>query len=161
MKTRSKRDALQTSQCIYSIPCECGRSYIGETGRPIAVRLREHRRNLQEDLLVKSKLVQHAYEEGQRVGWDDARVLEIESNSRYRKYKELAQYCVLNQPDQPTRSGHFSSLDPRLPEHKDVPYDLKSLPRLLQGFSLECSVVSQQMSLAVVIVRVHIFFNHY
>jgi hypothetical protein len=33
-------------------------------------------------LLEKSKLAQHAYEEGHRVGWDDARVLEIESKSK-------------------------------------------------------------------------------
>jgi hypothetical protein len=39
MKTR---DPQQTAQCVYSIPCECGRSYIGETGRPLTVRLREN-----------------------------------------------------------------------------------------------------------------------
>jgi hypothetical protein len=49
------------------------------------VRIRGHRLNLQEGLLEKSKLAQHAYEEGHRVGWDDARILEIESNGRYRK----------------------------------------------------------------------------
>jgi predicted GIY-YIG superfamily endonuclease len=87
MKTRPERDPLQMAQWIYSIPCECGRSYIGETGRPLAVRLREHRHNLQQGLLEKSKLAQHAYEEGHRIRWDDARILEIESNSRYRKYK--------------------------------------------------------------------------
>jgi hypothetical protein len=63
MKTRPERDQLQTAQCIYSIPCESGRSYIGETGRPLAVRLREHRHNLQQGLLEKSKFAQHAYEE--------------------------------------------------------------------------------------------------
>jgi hypothetical protein len=36
-------------------------------------------------LIEKSKLAQHAYEEGHRVSWDEARILEIESNSRYRK----------------------------------------------------------------------------
>jgi hypothetical protein len=50
--------------------------------------LREHRHNLKEGHLEKSKLAQHAFEEGQRVNWDEARILEIESNSRYRKYKE-------------------------------------------------------------------------
>jgi hypothetical protein len=90
MKTRPERDPLQRAQCIYSIPCECGRRYIGETSRPLAVRLHEHRHNLQQSLLEKLKLAQHAYEESHRVGWDDARVLEIESNSRYRKYKESA-----------------------------------------------------------------------
>jgi hypothetical protein len=50
--------------------------------------LREYRYNLQQGHLGKSKLAQYAYEESHRVGWDDARILEIESNSRYRKYKE-------------------------------------------------------------------------
>jgi hypothetical protein len=38
----------------------------------------------QQGLLEKSKLPQNAYEKGHRVGWDDARILEIGSNSRYR-----------------------------------------------------------------------------
>jgi hypothetical protein len=84
MKTRLEIVPQQMAQCIHSIPCECGRSYNGETDRPLAVRLREHRHNLYQGLLEKSKLAQHAYEEGHRVDWGDARILEIESNSRYR-----------------------------------------------------------------------------
>jgi predicted GIY-YIG superfamily endonuclease len=68
MKTRPERDPQRTAQCICSIPCEYGRMYIGETGRPLAVRLREHRHNLKESLLEKSKLAQNAYEEGHNVG---------------------------------------------------------------------------------------------
>jgi hypothetical protein len=45
---------------------------------------------ISEGHIEKSKLAQHAYEEGHRVIWDEARKLEIESNSRYRKYKESA-----------------------------------------------------------------------
>jgi hypothetical protein len=48
--------------------------------------------------LEKSKLAQHAHEEGHRIGWDDARILEIESNSRYRKYKESAHMACLTNP---------------------------------------------------------------
>jgi predicted GIY-YIG superfamily endonuclease len=70
MKTRLERDQQQMSQGVYRIPCECGKSYIGKTGRPLAMRLREHRYNLKE---------------GHRVSRDETRILEIESNSRYRK----------------------------------------------------------------------------
>jgi hypothetical protein len=64
---------------------------------------REHKHNLKEGLLEKSKLAQHAYEEGHRVGWDEARVLEIETNSRYRKYKESAHMvCLTNPISQPS-----------------------------------------------------------
>jgi predicted GIY-YIG superfamily endonuclease len=90
MKDKLERDLQWTAQCIYYIPCECGRSYIGETGRPLAMRLSEHKHSLKEDFLEKSKLAQHAYEEGHRVGWKEARILETASSSRYRKCKELA-----------------------------------------------------------------------
>jgi hypothetical protein len=98
IKTRPERDLQQMAQCICSTPCECGKSCIGETGRPLAMRLHEHRHNLKEGLLEKSKLPQLAYEEGHRVGWDEARILEIESNSRYRKYKESAHLACLTHP---------------------------------------------------------------
>jgi hypothetical protein len=74
------------------------------------MQLLEHRHNLKEGLLEKSKLAQHAHEEGHRVGWDDARILEIESISRYRKYKESAHMAYLT--NQPTQFGHFFYLDP-------------------------------------------------
>jgi predicted GIY-YIG superfamily endonuclease len=77
MKTRPERYPQQRAQCVYSIPCESGRSYIGETGRPSSVRLREHRHNPEQSFLEKSKLGQRVYKEGHRVGWDDARILEI------------------------------------------------------------------------------------
>jgi hypothetical protein len=97
MKTRPKRNPQHMAECIYSIPSECGRSYIGETGRLLAVRLREHRHNSQQRLIEKSKLAQHSYEEGHRVGCDVATILEITSNSRYRKYNESAHMeCFTN-----------------------------------------------------------------
>jgi hypothetical protein len=55
MKTGPVRDAQQTKQCVYSIPCDCSRCYIGERGRPL------HKYNLTQCLLEKSKLAQRAY----------------------------------------------------------------------------------------------------
>jgi hypothetical protein len=57
------------------------------------VNVRKH--SLQEGLLEKSKQAQHAYEEGRSVGWDEARILDIESNSRYVKYKESTHIACL------------------------------------------------------------------
>jgi hypothetical protein len=90
MKTNPERNPLQAAQCTYSIPCECARSYVGETGRPLAVRHRERRHNLQHDPLQKSKLTEHAYDEVHRVVSDEVKILKIESYSRYRKYEELS-----------------------------------------------------------------------
>jgi hypothetical protein len=98
MKTRPERDPQQMAQCIYSIPCECGRSYIGQTGRPLDLRIREHRYNLTEGILEKFKLAQHAYEECHRVGWVKARILGIESNCRYRKQRQSARTAFSSNP---------------------------------------------------------------
>jgi hypothetical protein len=90
MKTIPDRYLLQTRHCIYSIPYECGRCYIGETGRPLGVCLKEHQYNLKQGLLDKSKLAQHAYEGGHRVCWKEATVLQVEANIIWRIYKEAA-----------------------------------------------------------------------
>jgi hypothetical protein len=46
MRTRPMSDPQLTAQCIYKIPCECGRIYVGETGRPLSVRIGEHKFSL-------------------------------------------------------------------------------------------------------------------
>jgi hypothetical protein len=67
------------------------------------VRIGEHRHNLKLGLLETSKLAQHAYEEDHRVVWDRARVLDVENNSRFRKYKESAHMaCSTNPISQPS-----------------------------------------------------------
>jgi hypothetical protein len=53
--------------------------------------------------LSRPQVAQHTYEEGHRISWDEARVLEVESNSRYRKYKESAHMaCSTNPTSQPS-----------------------------------------------------------
>jgi hypothetical protein len=78
MKSSLESDQHQRIQCA----CECGRRNIGETGRPLAVRFIERRRNFKESLLEKLKLAQHATKECYRVIWEGARIWGIESNSR-------------------------------------------------------------------------------
>jgi hypothetical protein len=53
----------------------------------------ENIHNFKEDLLEKSKFAYYAYEECYKVIWDQARILEIVSNSTYWKYKESAIWC--------------------------------------------------------------------
>jgi hypothetical protein len=47
MRTRPIGAPQRISDCIYSIPHECGRNYRAEINRPLAVRLRDHRLHLE------------------------------------------------------------------------------------------------------------------
>jgi hypothetical protein len=98
MRTRPMSDPQLTAQCIYNIPCECGRSYVGETGRQLSVRIGEHKFNLKNGLLDKSNLAQHAFEEAHQISWNEAKILQIEVNSRQRKYKQSAHMACMENP---------------------------------------------------------------
>lgn len=84
--------------CVYTIPCQCGKSYTGETGRPWAVRLGEQRQNVEEGHLERSRLAQHSFEKNHCIVWKEAKILEVEINSVYRKYKEATYLSCLQNP---------------------------------------------------------------
>ena len=45
--------------CVYSIPCSCGKIYKVETGRPLKIRLEEHRKAVVRGEIEKSGMVDH------------------------------------------------------------------------------------------------------
>jgi hypothetical protein len=98
MRTRPTNDPQVTARCIYNIPCECGRSYVGESSRPLSVRIGEHKVNLKNGLLDKSKLAQHAFEEGHQISCNEAKILQIEVNNRETVYKESAHMTCMEIP---------------------------------------------------------------
>jgi hypothetical protein len=49
-------------------------------------------------LLEKSELAQHAYEEGHKICWNEAKVLKIEPNTTCRKYKESTHVSLIGHP---------------------------------------------------------------
>jgi hypothetical protein len=48
-------------------------------------------------LLEESKLAQHAYKEDHKICWNEAKVLHIEANTTYRKYKKPAHMSLVDQ----------------------------------------------------------------
>jgi hypothetical protein len=61
MKTGPVRDAQQTKQCVYNIPCDLGRCYNSETSRPLEVCTKKHKYHPTQGLLEKSKLALYIY----------------------------------------------------------------------------------------------------
>ncbi|XP_072039294.1 cadherin-23-like [Amphiura filiformis] len=99
-----KRDPLNTTDVIYSIPCKnCNISYVGETGRKFGKRLDEHRaeadkasvnvrtranRKASESTINKSAITDHVLERDHIIDWDEARVLGKETDRYTRWIKE-------------------------------------------------------------------------
>jgi hypothetical protein len=71
---------------------------MGETKRILEVRIKEYKYtyNLTQGFLEKSKLARHVYEELHKLCWNEAKVLQIEPNTTYRKYKESAHMSLLD-----------------------------------------------------------------
>ncbi|XP_018566090.1 uncharacterized protein LOC108907059 [Anoplophora glabripennis] len=52
---------------VYSIPCSCGKVYIGQTGRHINMRLKEHKSHLKNNNWEKSAVAKHRADTGHTV----------------------------------------------------------------------------------------------
>jgi hypothetical protein len=81
----------------FNIPRDCGRCYIGETSRPLEVRINEHKYNLTQGLLEKSKSVLHAYQEYYK-NFGKKRFLQTEPNTTCRKHQEPAHMSLIDHP---------------------------------------------------------------
>ncbi len=85
------KDSVDESQKlgVYRIPCECGFVYIGETGRNLTKRLKEHKTNCEKAELDKSGVAKHAWTwTYDRIKWDEANILAIDSHTFSRKMRE-------------------------------------------------------------------------
>ncbi len=95
-------DSVDESQKpgVYRIPCECGLVYIGETGRNLSKRLKEHKTNCEEAELDKSAVAKHAWTYDHRIKWDEANILAMDSHRFSRKMRESIEIEKHNTIDQ-------------------------------------------------------------
>lgn len=75
---------------VYKVPCDCGKSYVGETRRNIATRLTEHIRSIKNMDITKSALAEHAHllDSNHYIRFDKASVLAREKFYVPRKIRE-------------------------------------------------------------------------
>ena len=81
------KDSVDESQKpgVYHIPCECGLVNMGETGRNLSKRLKEHKTNCEKAELDKLAVAKHAWTYDHRINWDEANILTIDSRRFSRK----------------------------------------------------------------------------
>ena len=69
----------QKAGVIYRIPCkDCPEVYVGQTGRTLAHRLKEHKRTLTSGNLAQSAVAEHATQQSHAIDWECATVIDTE-----------------------------------------------------------------------------------
>ena len=107
VQPKDKRDPLNTTDVIYSIPCKnCKSTYVGETGRKFGKRIEEHRveaekagasvrtraiRKASDSKVNKSAITDHVMEKDHIIDWEEARVVGKEADRYKRWIKEAIQ----------------------------------------------------------------------
>ena len=89
-KVKPEYDKVCNKNVVYKIPCSCGRSYIGQTSRPIKVRIKEHMKNIEKREVTRSNLCCHVLENNHNVNWGSVKILHRETNWKKRCLLESA-----------------------------------------------------------------------
>ena len=106
MVVHPKDKTEKEKQCgvVYSIPCaNCDHSYIGETGRQLGVRIKEHREDVTKntkgvatrtkrkesvDRMHKSAITDHSVSKNHVIDWENTRIKAREDDTLKRGIKE-------------------------------------------------------------------------
>jgi len=73
------KDTLEPTEqdgVVYKIPCECGRVYIGETGRAMQDRIKQHDRDIRLACTQTAAVSEHANETGHLPIWKEVKFID-------------------------------------------------------------------------------------
>ncbi|XP_050532593.1 uncharacterized protein LOC126900718 [Daktulosphaira vitifoliae] len=87
---RNPKNKLPETQTpvVYEIPCSCGKSYIRQTGRAIATRIKEYEKDVDYQRTEKLSVAEHAKNKGHDIQFDKVKILNKENHFGKRMYKE-------------------------------------------------------------------------
>ena len=109
---------------IYKIKCICGDFYVGETGRNLTTRLKEHKAACRLAAFDRSAVAKHAWQEGHEIEWNDVEILDTAKDLQERKVKEslyvrmAPKSCLMNRDE--GREEHSRTLK-RKSDHATPP----------------------------------------
>ena len=86
------KDAIEPTKqdsVVYKIPCECGKVYIGETGRVMQERIKEHDRDIWLARTQTSAVWEHANETGHPPTWKEVKFTYRDPHWYTRRVKEV------------------------------------------------------------------------
>ncbi|KAL9967396.1 hypothetical protein ACROYT_G025613 [Oculina patagonica] len=81
-------DSTKQDGVVYRIPCECGKVYIGETGRPMQDRIKEHDRDIRLARTQTSAVAEHTNNTGHYPLWNEVNFIDRDQHWYKRRVKE-------------------------------------------------------------------------
>ena len=75
-RVKDKLPTSMSSCVVYSIPCSCGKVYIGETTRRLEQRISEHQDACRKGEEKKSAVAEHAWKEHHPIRWQETSVID-------------------------------------------------------------------------------------
>ena len=73
---------------VYSIPCSCGKVYIGETGRSMKVSFKEHSADIKLNIIKKSTLAMHSFKTNHHIYLENGNIITRVDHYERRKVME-------------------------------------------------------------------------
>jgi hypothetical protein len=80
---------------VYRIPWECCRVYIGQTGRSVNIRLKEHQRHIRLEHPDKSAVAEHSIDQGHRIQFHHSSILITKTRYMDRIVRETTEIELL------------------------------------------------------------------